>query len=385
MTRHRSSPVLLIDPYTDGHHPDYLTATKHALEFHKIPVELIAPNMQKGEPIVSKRLFSRIQAELQKYPDSAAKIWLFADAFHHAFAHSSLLSKRDILVFHSSPFRARSGLSPWGVYARRMLHGWRPSRVDWAAAFRIVYSRTDETVRIDTLLKAGLILSHSYQATGDFAMRNIPAVYVPLPVERRTPFPKLYARSILQLPDEIPILGVIGQIRGEKGIEELLDAWPRINADQQFFLLVAGEDKLGILRYAGLPGLRIIARELTEEEVDLCMSAIDILVLPYTNSPGESGLIGLSCAHRVPICASDVGEIGRIVKDNGLGLVWSHPQWHTFQSLIASLVHDPRLRQEIINSEERYSNKLDWPHAPFIDAIVQYVHARSMNNAEIST
>lgn len=216
-------------------------------------------------------------------------------------------------------------------------------------------------------------------AVRDITSHGIVATYVPLPVDRRQRFDKQIARTTLQLPSDRAILGAVGQLRGEKGIEEILDAWPQINFDRRFFLLLAGEDRLGISHYSTVADLKILPKMLSEEELDMFLSAVDVLLLPYTVSPGESGLIGLGCAHGIPLCATDVGEIGRVVRENGLDLVWSHPNWLEFRDQVEALIDDTHVRSRAIDATQGYAAQLDWTTSPFIEKIIKYTEITEGN------
>jgi glycosyltransferase involved in cell wall biosynthesis len=136
------------------------------------------------------------------------------------------------------------------------------------------------------------------------------------------------ARERLQLPQNVPILLFFGELRRNKGPDILLDAVK--NLEQDFRLVIAGlPDDTARLDIASCKEQldkpdKIIARlnYIPEGEVDCYFLSADVVVLPYRKDvKGTSGILQHACAAGKPVIASDVGEIGRMVKEHSLGII----------------------------------------------------------------
>jgi len=124
--------------------------------------------------------------------------------------------------------------------------------------------------------------------------------------ERRVP--QAEARAHLGLPEAMPILLFFGIIRQYKGLDNLLDALPSVQAAVgDLLLLIAGEFWEDRERYArkihqlGLDNaVRIDNRYIPDDEVALYFSAADLLVAPYTSVTG-SGVIQMAAGFGLPV------------------------------------------------------------------------------------
>jgi len=135
------------------------------------------------------------------------------------------------------------------------------------------------------------------------------------------------ARERLRLPTEIPILLFFGRLRWDKGPDLLLEAIKEIEDD--FVLVIAGQP--GYVTNSNIEAFRknsksprVIARieYIPEEDVKYYFLSADIVILPYRKVfKGTSGIFQNAAAAGRPVIATDVGEIGRIVKENSLGIV----------------------------------------------------------------
>jgi glycosyltransferase involved in cell wall biosynthesis len=144
------------------------------------------------------------------------------------------------------------------------------------------------------------------------------------PVCRMT---KSAARAQLGLSDcEAPILLMFGTLRRDKGIEILLEAF-RMTRQRDYVLLLAGmpldwneksipaellKDPRLVTRFGYIP----------ESEIAPYLFAADALVLPYSSVyAGSSGPLYEACAHGLTVIATDVSEMGFIIRKHNLGFV----------------------------------------------------------------
>ena len=86
-------------------------------------------------------------------------------------------------------------------------------------------------------------------------------------------------------------------------------------------------------------------RFIPDEDIKKYLSAADIVVLPYRRSyMGPSGILQLAAAAGKPVVASDVHELGCIVRREGIGLVCEPESPHV---LAETLSRAAKMRQKL--------------------------------------
>jgi glycosyltransferase involved in cell wall biosynthesis len=127
-------------------------------------------------------------------------------------------------------------------------------------------------------------------------------------------------------PDEEVAL-FFGYVRRYKGLDLLLESWPRVRAQRPVTLLVAGECYEDPAPYRALaegaggePGVRLMLRYVPDEEVEALFKAADVVVLPY-RSATQSGVTHVAYALGVPVITTDVGGLAETVHPDETGLV----------------------------------------------------------------
>lgn len=149
-------------------------------------------------------------------------------------------------------------------------------------------------------------------------------------------YPQLYdialkelneAKVKLGLKTGIPVLTVLGETTAYKGLDVLLKALSSV--DKPFQLLVAGKEgdhnRKFIINntkeYAD--EVKMILRYLSDEELVLCISASDYIMLPYKKRfNGASGPLAEAVWACKNVIASDHGSLGDIVRNNHLGITF---------------------------------------------------------------
>lgn len=136
------------------------------------------------------------------------------------------------------------------------------------------------------------------------------------------------ARSALGLPAAPSIFLFFGVGAKRKGLHLAVDAMLRLER-QDTFLLVAGKQDPPPLVRKGLDALErqhralIMNRFVSHAEEKLCFQAADVVLLPYLNHFGTSGILSRAMATGKPVIASDEQLLGRLVRDNQIG--WTFP------------------------------------------------------------
>ncbi len=148
-------------------------------------------------------------------------------------------------------------------------------------------------------------------------------VYVPDPGAS-----KQACRRRLGLPQERLVLLFFGQLRGAKGPDLLLEAANYLPPEVLVVFAGAAMNSSSLnweqeVRTRRLDGrVRLDLGRVPDELVPVYFQAADAVVLPYRRSfLGTSGVLGRAAGAQKPVIATDVGEVGDLVRRHGLGLV----------------------------------------------------------------
>lgn len=131
------------------------------------------------------------------------------------------------------------------------------------------------------------------------------------------------ARAKLGLDGDVLLF--FGYIRAYKGLDTLLEAWPRARARRPMTLVVAGECYEDPKRYERLAaaageGVRLLMRYIPDDEVEALFKACDAVVLPY-RSATQSGVTHVAYALGRPVITTDVGGLSETVVPGETGLI----------------------------------------------------------------
>jgi glycosyltransferase involved in cell wall biosynthesis len=148
---------------------------------------------------------------------------------------------------------------------------------------------------------------------------------------------KQEARSKLGLPADKTIFLHFGLLHQGKAIEPVLDAMVHF---PEPILVHAGGLAMGInlkrnIAQYNLNG-RVILREyfIPEEEKPLYFAAADALILSYRkNFIQSASMLWESASYKLPIIASDVGELGDLVKQYQVGLLFKPEDSESLQDV----------------------------------------------------
>ena len=187
-------------------------------------------------------------------------------------------------------------------------------------------------------------------------------------------FTRASARERLGLDGEVAVF--FGYVRHYKGLDVLLDAWPRVRAERPATLVVAGEFYEDAAPYraqvervnaaagtaagaAGPPGdaVRLLDRYLPDDEVEALFKAADVVVLPY-RSATQSGVTHVAYALGVPVITTDVGGLSETVRPDVTGLVVPPADPAALAQAIVRFFRDrmgPRLREGVAALQAEHS------------------------------
>lgn len=163
------------------------------------------------------------------------------------------------------------------------------------------------------------------QARRDFLSRKFHLL--PDPIEPYEPISRRAARLRLGLPEEGRFVGLAGTMDRRQGVLHLARAVARARLSRTDRLLLAGkfppelratmDNEVGALIREGR--VVLIDRYLSDEEFMHVLSALDLVVTPYTHDFGPSGVVLRAAQAERPVLASDAAWLGHVVPRFGLG------------------------------------------------------------------
>ena len=165
------------------------------------------------------------------------------------------------------------------------------------------------------------------------------------------------------LPDRSPLIGYIGRLSEEKGVQHFAQALPAILGDRQDLrVLIGGDGKLkesiaaslqegGIAASVDLPGW------ITHDDLPNYLNQLRLLVLPsYTEGLPNIMLEAMACG--TPVLATPVGAIPDIVKDEVTGFIMENNSPECIAMNVIRALNSPKLKQIADNGrrfvEENY-------------------------------
>ena len=135
----------------------------------------------------------------------------------------------------------------------------------------------------------------------------------------------LSARRQLNIPCDCLVFLHYGLGARRKGLHLAVDAMKR-RTEAKWHLLCAGKLKTDRRLMQRLKVLEdcskatVLDRYVSDCEQQLCFCASDVILLPYINHFGSSGVLSLAAAAGKIVIASDNGLLGHRVRDHSLGL-----------------------------------------------------------------
>jgi|GEM_PF-3419523 len=138
------------------------------------------------------------------------------------------------------------------------------------------------------------------------------------------------ARAHLGIEFQGPLLLFFGMLRRDKGLETLFEA-VRLASAEHFKLLVAGhpseyhaDEVHALVRRLGIENKVILhLHYVADQDLPHYFFSSQALVLPYNGSyrDGSGPLMKGACTYGMPVIASDVSEMGRLVRSHRFGLL----------------------------------------------------------------
>jgi glycosyltransferase involved in cell wall biosynthesis len=181
----------------------------------------------------------------------------------------------------------------------------------------------------------------------------------------REPLTKGAARQRIGLPAGKRVILFFGLIKRYKGLEYLVDAFPRVReAIPNAFLLVVGDvyggDSEGDRFYRSLieklqdrDDVLCVPHYVPTEAVGAYLAAADVVVLPYTRT-FQSGVLLAACAAARPVVVTDTGGLSEVVENGKSGLVVPPRDSGALAAAVIEILTDP----ERLDAMGEYAGRL---------------------------
>lgn len=296
--------VILVDTACDGHHVAYLSALLEVVGKDNCIVVLPEQINIACRQIVVKRDFS--QKRIKDYFALIREVHKVQRAF-----------KPDIIHFVYGDYFYRFFGFGLGIFRKvRILftfHSVRRGRMKDISLKRLfAYSETG-VVHTEALVEELHTMEIQNVVQIDYPCFNL------LPIASQAE-----CREKIGLKEDIPVLGVFGNTRKDKGLDILLNALSKVTVP--FQLLIAGKaetfDENYVVGHSRCfqHNVIMLMRYLSDVELQECIQASDIVVLPYRRIfNGASGPLVEGVVRGKKVISASHGSLGQIVTTYHLG------------------------------------------------------------------
>lgn len=177
-------------------------------------------------------------------------------------------------------------------------------------------------------------------------------------------FSELSAGNIAERTGTDHTLLFFGNIREYKGLKYLLEAIVKVKDEiSEIKLIVAGDGD--ITPYQGLidacnGNVEVHNYYIPDEQVPAIFNRAAIVVLPYAEMSGMSGILNVAYAFNKPVIVTDVAGIHEMVEHEKTGLLIPPKDADQLASAIIRLLNEKEMRDEMKKNIERKCRDLSW-------------------------
>jgi glycosyltransferase involved in cell wall biosynthesis len=371
-----SRKLLVVEPRVEGHHPGWLKFITEDLLSAGYELSLAVDLRPQSRPIIEEHLGDlMMQVELLRAVDERGRplhgstAACIVAALEASGASRAFLCAFDELA--SAAFRrAAIGLNPplalrgrmGGIYHRPRFTDapwWSPNRLLKVVGFH-KFMRANW---IRPLLLLDEYLTRDFQRT----FPDRPIHFLPDPCPDDFDGDPALARAELGIPPHATVFLFFGVGARRKGLHLAVEAMLRLEQPDTL-LLVAGRQNPPPRVREGLDQLErqqralILDRYVSSAVEKRCFQAADVVLLPYLNHFGTSGILSRAMATGKPVIASDEQLLGKLVRDNEIG--WCFPSGNVAALAgylaRAAAIDDGARRRFTVNASayaNRYSRK----------------------------
>jgi len=160
------------------------------------------------------------------------------------------------------------------------------------------------------------------------------------------------------LPDRPPLIGYIGRLSGEKGVQHFAQALPTILSDRQDFrVLIGGDGDLKDSIEASLQEQGVSARVdlpgwISHDDLPGYLNQLRLLVLPsYTEGLPNIMLEAMACG--TPVLATPVGAIPDVIIDGKTGFIMENNSPECITANVIRALNSPN-QEKIAEAGRRF-------------------------------
>lgn len=243
-------------------------------------------------------------------------------------------------------------LKALGIKVVATAHDIKPfSQPEGLSMFKTVVRLTDQVI-VHNKFSARMLCR---EAGFDAVMPPVSVVPMGNFLASATPIERSEARSILSLSDTEPVVLFFGQLKPEKGLDDLLKAFATHKREGgKGFLLVAGrtmayarEDYVRLAEELCLSkDVRFDLRYIPDEEVSAYYSAADLVVLPYKEIY-QSAVLLMAMSYGRAVLGSDLPAMREVIKAGETGLMFKSGDLTSLVNALASALQDRKFLDEL--------------------------------------
>lgn len=181
----------------------------------------------------------------------------------------------------------------------------------------------------------------------------------------KTPESIAHAKGNLNIPQEAVVIGLVGRITPDKGIDCLLDMFEKLSQKygNLYLLIIADIDRVrgeSVGQYQQRISSHPRIKHLTfVDDIVPFYHAMDLLVLPSKREGFNYALLE-AAACGLPTVTTNVTGCVDVVQDGRTGFVVQLGDQHAFNDAVEKLIQDSRLRRQLgQNAEQRVANSFD--------------------------
>jgi glycosyltransferase involved in cell wall biosynthesis len=173
---------------------------------------------------------------------------------------------------------------------------------------------------------------------------------------RFAPGDTLAARAALNLPRDVPLIGIVATLRSWKGHRYLLDAVTRLAArDARLVIVGDGPQREALEAQVDAVGLRarvVFAGQ--QDDVAPWLRALDVFALPSYANEGVPQALLQAMFTGVPCVTTDAGAIPEIARHGETALVVAREDSGALAAGLDTLLADAALRQRLAATARAY-------------------------------
>ncbi|MFP6665181.1 MAG: glycosyltransferase family 4 protein [Deltaproteobacteria bacterium] len=183
-------------------------------------------------------------------------------------------------------------------------------------------------------------------------------------------------------PPEEDLVVFVGRLEYYKGVDVLLDAWPRLAASRpsaRLVLVGAGTAEEALRAQAAAGGgresIRFVGFVSEEEKIDWMRRATVVVQPSHKEGWGLTVVEANACG--TPVVATDVPGLRDSVRDGGNGLLVPRGDAAALAAALGRVLGDPDLRGHLAEGARSWAARFHWEAVA--DAFAQVLHAAAAN------